>query len=80
MIIKFARSVERKQIEIDNALWFHGDMKACIAKYTNQLKKLSGEEWTYKDFVRLSTEKEQAREKLTLKKAKESLGSKFKLN
>ncbi len=82
MIIKFAREVDRKRNELDDRLWFHGDLKAHIANFTKDIKKVGGGEWTYKDFVRLSYEVEQqkVKEKLTLKKAKQTLGSTFKLN
>ena len=75
--------MKEKLREIDDRLFFHGDLKAHIANFTVEFKRPGGGDWTYRDFVRLSGEsekKEENKEKLTLKKARQTLGSTFKLN
>ena len=65
----------------DEIAWIHGDLKAHIANCT--VRKKEDPIYTYKDFVRLSGEKEQEVKKpepASLKKAKQLLGSKFNLN
>jgi hypothetical protein len=80
LLLRFHRKVEEAEQKRENDLWMFGALQATIANC------LVGKEdktvWTYKDFVSLKTDikKEVTKEKLTLKKAKEALGSKFNLN
>lgn len=80
--LRFHYEIKDKIRENDDKLFFHGDLKAHIANFTVEFKKQGGGEWTYKDFVRLSGEsdKKEEKKKLTLKEARQSLGSTFKLN
>ena len=80
LTLGFLKEQEDKRIAWDEKLFFFGDLKAHIANFNPWIQRLDKKEWTYKDFFKLSTDKEEKKEKLTLKKAKQTLGSRFIIN
>lgn len=67
--------IEREKVEQENILWLHADLKAHLANLAPVKDKPNGG-FTAKDFMR-SVQEDKPKKKLTLKEAKQSLGSKF---
>lgn len=78
-LLRFNRKIEEAEQEHEQKIITLGVLEAHIANCMVG-KKENGQPWSYKDFVTLRGEPEVKKEKLTLKKAKQNLGSKFNLN
>lgn len=78
-LLRFNRKIEEAEAAHEDKIFTLGVLEAHIANCMVG-KKENGQPWSYKDFVNLKGEPEVKKEKLTLKKAKQNLGSKFNLN
>ena len=77
LLLGFLKETERKKIEIENKVWFHSDLKAHIANFS-MYKKVGGGFWDADDFLKKKVEEKT--EKLTMKEARQRLGSTFTMH
>jgi hypothetical protein len=77
-LLKFNKKIEIIEQDQEDKLWMLGVLQAHIANCL--AAKADKKPWTYRDFIRLKGDEDVVKEKLTLKKAKQTLGSKFNLN
>jgi hypothetical protein len=75
LLLKVIDEQKRSEEELKEKIFLHADMKAHIANFS-MYKKMGGGQWTADDFIKKPVQ-DAPKEKLTLKKAKQSLGSKF---
>lgn len=68
--------IEREKVEQENILWLHADLKAHMANLTPGIKDRPASGYTAKDFL-AHVQDDKPKKKLSLKEAKQNLGSKF---
>lgn len=79
LMLRLVDEIEIRKTEVSDRTWLHADMKAHIANFS-MYKKRGGGQWTAEDFIKKPDQENKQKEKLTLKEAKASLGSRFIMN
>lgn len=78
-LLRFNRKVEEEEQRQQNELWKFGELEAHIANCL--APREDKQPWKREHFITLKGDKKEVKkERLTLKQAKQALGSKFNLN